>query len=152
MDSDPSPIGVYTSGADGTLIRTVIRHAALRKWGVSTTDIKTAFLLAPRVAVANQREVCVTPPTILVSAGICQATERWRVKRALYGLPSSPAFWALHRDQTMKGFSWENGGSDSTPSGTCRMVQSPERNLWEIWEPKRETQRVVGHVLCMSTT
>ena len=63
MDSDPSPIGVYTSGADGTLIRTVIRHAALRKWGVSTTDIKTAFLLAPRVAVANQREVCVISPT-----------------------------------------------------------------------------------------
>ena len=42
-------IGVYASGADGTLIRTVIRHAALRKWGISTTDIKTAFLLAPRV-------------------------------------------------------------------------------------------------------
>ena len=54
-------IGVYASGADGTLIRTVIRHAALRKWGISTTDIKTAFLLAPRVTVANQREVVLSP-------------------------------------------------------------------------------------------
>ncbi len=49
MESDPSPLGVYASGADETLIRTVIRHAALMKWGCSTTDIKTAFLLAPRV-------------------------------------------------------------------------------------------------------
>ena len=29
MESDPSPIGVYASGADGTLIRTVLRHASL---------------------------------------------------------------------------------------------------------------------------
>ena len=142
MESDPSPIGVYASGADGNLIRTVLRHASLRKWGISTTDIKTAFLLAPRVAVADQREVCVIPPTILVSAGICPATERWKVKRALYGLPSSPAFWALHRDQTMKEFSW-----DSTPNKRCTMTQSPEGNLWEIWESDGKTQSVVGHVL-----
>ena len=31
MESDPSPIGVYASGADGTLIRAVLRHASLMK-------------------------------------------------------------------------------------------------------------------------
>jgi len=30
MEEDPSPIGVYASGADGTLIRTVLRHSVLK--------------------------------------------------------------------------------------------------------------------------
>ena len=43
MEEDPSPIGVYASGADGTLIRTVLRHSVLKGWGCTVTDIKTAF-------------------------------------------------------------------------------------------------------------
>ena len=66
MESDPSPIGVYASGADGRLIRTVLRHSVLAGWGCDVTDIKTAFLLAPRVASPNQREAIVIPPRILV--------------------------------------------------------------------------------------
>ena len=147
MESDPSPIGVYASGADGTLIRTVLRHSVLAGWGCDVTDIKTAFLLAPRVASPNQREAIVIPPRILVDAKICSPTERWRIQKALYGLPSSPACWALYRDRCMKSFEWERNG--------CRygMKQTAEGNLWEILEtPKTpigkdlEPQRV-GHVL-----
>ena len=147
MESDPSPIGVYASGADGTLIRTVLRHSVLAGWGCDVTDIKTAFRLAPRVASPNQREAIVIPPRILVDAKICSPTERWRIQKALYGLPSSPACWALYRDRCMKSFEWEKNG--------CRygMKQTAEGNLWEIFEtPKTplgkdlEPQRV-GHVL-----
>lgn len=147
MESDPSPIGVYASGADGTLIRTVLRHSVLAGWGCDVTDIKTAFLLAPRVASPNQREAIVIPPRILVDAKICSPTKRWRIQKALYGLPSSPACWALYRDRCMKSFEWEKNG--------CRygMKQTAEGNLWEILEtPKTpigkdlEPQRV-GRVL-----
>ena len=88
MEDDPSPIGVYASGADGTLIRSVLRHSVLKEWGCTITDIKTAFLLAPRIAAPNQREVVVVPPKVLMDAGVCPTTERWVVRKALYGLPS----------------------------------------------------------------
>ena len=114
MESDPSPI------------RAVLRHASLMKWGCSTTDIKTAFLLAPRVAAPQQREVIVVPPKILVEAGVCGANERWKILKALYGLPSSPACWAKFRDETMKTFEWE------TENGRVGLRQTPETNLWKI--------------------
>ena len=101
MENDSSPVGVYASGADGTLIRTVVRDAALRRWGCTVTDIKTAFLLAPRIESPGQREVVVVPPKILVEGGVCSPSERWKVLKALYGLPSSPACWAIYRDTTM---------------------------------------------------
>ncbi len=142
MESDPSPIGVYASGADGTLIRTVIRHAALMKWGCSTTDIKTAFLLAPRVAAPQQREVVVIPPRILVEAGVCSANERWKILKALYGLPSSPACWAKFRDETMTTFVWES------EVGRVGLHQTPESNLWKIVQlDGSEAGKMVGQVL-----
>ena len=138
MESDPSPIGVYASGADGTLIRTVLRHSVLAGWGCDVTDIKTAFLLAPRVAATNQREAIVIPPKILVEAKICPPTERWRIQKALYGLPSSPACWALYRDRCMKSFEWED------QEFHYGMKQTAEGNLWEILEPPKMPQMVKG--------
>ena len=43
-----SPGGAYASGADGTLIRAAIRQAAHQEWRVSSLDVKSAFLQAPR--------------------------------------------------------------------------------------------------------
>ena len=49
LEADPMPSSLlYASGADGVLIRCALRKAAHHQWDVSTTDIKTAFLLAPR--------------------------------------------------------------------------------------------------------
>ena len=118
------------------------------------TDIKTAFLLAPRVTATNQREAIVIPQKILVEAKICPPSERWRIQKALHGLPSSPACWALYRDRCMKSFEWED---EEFHYG---MKQTAEGNLWEISEtPKNapngegnagrdgtDTRRV-GHVL-----
>jgi len=141
MENDSSPVGIYASGADATLIRAVLRHSVLKNWGCTVTDIKTAFLLAPRLEVPGQREVVVIPPRILVDAGVCKGSERWRIRRALYGLPSSPACWAMHRDKTLKGFHPELREQ-------CHLEQTPEGNLWKVMCTDGQGQeRVVGHIL-----
>ena len=126
---DPSPQGSYASGADGTLIRTAIRYGVQKNWGMSTTDIRTAFLLAPRPPpVEGSREVIVLPPRILVAAEVCQPSERWRVDKALYGFQSSPNLWAGHRDKTLRTFQWH----DQVTNELLGLVQTAEGNLWRI--------------------
>ena len=80
---------------------------------------------------------------MLVEAGVCTASERWVVNKALYGLPSSPACWAVHRDNTLRNFSWQ----DFTLGMKCRMRQTPEGNLWEVVGTSEKGESVVGHVL-----
>ena len=140
QETDPCP-NSYASGADGLLIRSTVRHGIQQGWGISTTDVKTAFLLAPRPRDEGIREVVVIPPKVMIQSGVCQPNERWRVHRALYGFPSSPARWSLHRDATMKKFQWEKGTSVFT------LQQTPEGNLWKIWESKGEVTSCVGHIL-----
>ena len=125
-DLDPAPGSLYASGADGVLIRTTLAHSVQRGWGIGLTDIKTAFLLAPRPKPSGSREVIVVPPKIMVEGGICHPQERWRVHHALYGFTSSPAHWAVHRDSTMMGFQWED------EHGKYYLKRTSEGNLWKI--------------------
>ena len=46
----------------------------------------------------------------MVLAGVCTPQERWKVHKALYGFPSSPARWSAHRDSVLKTFQWESDG------------------------------------------
>ena len=130
--NDPAPAGVYASGADGTLTRAAIRYGVLQGWGMDVTDIKTAFLLAPRPPPeAGTREAIVIPPKVLVAAGVVSPTERWRVSKALYGFNSSPNHWAGHRDRTVRTFRW----TDTATGKRLGLVQTAEGNLWRIgWE------------------
>ena len=139
---DPAPWGSYASGADGLMIRSTLRHGTLKGWGVSTTDIKTAFLLAPRPKPEGAREVIVIPPKIMVQAGVCTPSERWRVHKALYGFPSSPARWSVHRDQTLKEFLWESNGL------RYHLQSTPEGNLWKVIETNdQDSMQCVGHII-----
>ena len=82
------------------------------------------------------------PPKILVEAGVCGANERWKILKALYGLPSSPACWAKFRDETMKTFEWE------TENGRVGLQQTPEGNLWKIVNLEgADAGKMVGQVL-----
>ena len=38
----------YAGGADGVLLRSMLRKAAAKRWHCATVDVRTAFLLAPR--------------------------------------------------------------------------------------------------------
>ena len=139
---DPAPWGSYASGADGLLIRTAVKHGVQQAWGISLTDVKTAFLLAPRPKPEGAREVIVVPPKLLVQAGICSARERWRVHRALYGFPSSPARWSAHRDSVLKTFEWED------ESTKFALNHTPEGNLWKVMTVRDgQLDQCVGHVL-----
>ena len=126
-EKDPCPSS-YASGADGLLIRATVKHGVEQGWGITTTDVKTAFLLAPRPRVEGTREVIIIPPKILMQAGVCKPSERWRVHRALYGFPSSPARWSLHRDSVFQTFRWNWGGAE------CVLKKTLEGNLWKIME------------------
>ena len=101
---------------------------------MDVTDIKTAFLLAPRPPPeAGTREAIVIPPKVLVAAGVVSPTERWRVSKALYGFNSSPNHWAGHRDRTVRTFRW----TDTATGKRLGLVQTAEGNLWRIgWESK----------------
>lgn len=139
---DPAPWGPYASGADGLLIRSTVMHGVQQGWGLSLADVKTAFLLAPRPKPEGAREVIVVPPKVLVQAGVCQPTERWRVHRALYGFPSSPARWSVHRDGVLEAFEWEGETSKFT------LQHTPEGNLWKVMSSVEGGEKqCVGHVL-----
>ena len=88
-EADPMPSSLlYASGADGVLIRCALRKAAHHQWDVATTDIKTAFLLAPRPVEQSAKAVAVVPPRIMTDFGIPQPDEVWLVDKALYGFQS----------------------------------------------------------------
>ena len=140
---DPAPGGLYASGADGALIRATLAHSVQKGWGIGTTDIRTAFLLAPRPRDSSTREVIVVPPKVMVEAGVCGQTERWRVHHALYGFTSSPAHWAVHRDATMTTFNWTLGNDSFS------LKQTEEGNFWKIMRTSpTETDPVCeGHII-----
>ena len=43
-----SPYSTYAGGADGALLRCLVKKASCENWGVASLDVATAFLLAPR--------------------------------------------------------------------------------------------------------
>ena len=98
----------FASGASGIEVRMLMKVAAVRGWDLSTIDVKTAFLNAPVNEAAERGTVIVEPPRIFKEAEVLRhPTEYWLVKKALYGLVTSPRDWCVHRDQKIKDFKWE---------------------------------------------
>lgn len=118
----------YASGTDGTVVRALLRKASHCGWSGATTDVRTAFLLAPRRS-RNGEKLIVRPPRILVEAGVIPEDEWWEVQKALYGLQSSPADWSAFRDAAMTQWKWKSMEKENeeyflNATGEC--------NLWEI--------------------
>ena len=96
---------LYASGAEGVTLRIALAYAARYvEWRGFTIDVKSAFLYAPIGAEAKGREerIVVKPPSFLTELGILKSTDRWWVKKALYGLPTSPKDWGNYRDQEFR--------------------------------------------------
>ena len=64
---DPSE-SISAGGADALLIRILIRIAAGKGWTAATTDVKAAFLNAPKRSV-SRKVTLVTPPRLLIELG-----------------------------------------------------------------------------------
>ena len=130
---------------DGTTVRATLRKTAAMGWSAATTDVRAAFLLAPR---REQHGVLVVkPPKVLIDAHIVDPDEYWLVTRALYGLQTSPADWSVFRDSSMQSWSWRRG------SATCMLRSTAEPNLWQILEREPEKgEKVSGYLVVYMST
>ena len=126
----------YAGGIDSTALRAVLRKGASQGWQIATTDIRTAFLLAPRTR--DERTLVVRPPRIMCDAGICREDELWLVRKALYGLTTSPADWAVYRDSVLKTFEWNDGGFEYW------MQPTREQNVWKLMRRREGQEKASG--------
>ena len=108
-------------------------------WQACVVDVKTAFLYAPVRGAQSEGEeqpvIVVKPPYLLVQLGVMMADDRWRVKRALYGLQTSPRDWAIYRDKEIRGIVLE------TPIRARLQQGVTDESLWLI---KTEGGNLVG--------
>ena len=83
----------YAGGADGVLIRALLKKTGAKKWQCAMVDVKTAFLLAPRRE-ADTKLLTVRPPKIFQEAGIGELT-------------SSPSNSNTYRHDVLKMLQWD---------------------------------------------
>ena len=100
----PATVSTYAGGCDAAQIRCVVRHAALESWSLYGTDIKCAFLNAPRQD--KSKIVVMTVPHIYVRLGVASPNEVWVIDSAVYGLTTSPRDWSDHRDRELPEIKW----------------------------------------------
>ena len=129
----------YAAGADSVLIRLLLREVALRKWRVCVIDVRTAFLLAP-LLFQDSRPTLVMVPKMFLIGGVCKETV-WRVKRALYGMVTSPRSWEVYRNQTMS----QLKGTIKEGEVTLRPSEV-DGSLWYVLVGDRRAGAVVCYV------
>ena len=87
------------------MLRTLISLASLYGWAVESWDVSTAFLYAPLI---EKRDVYCKPPQVLVKLGLIQPGTVWKLKKALYGLRTSPRAWEEERDRKLSSLTWDS--------------------------------------------
>ena len=87
-------------------------------------DVKTAF----RYEGDSKKTpiIVVKPPCLLVQLGVLRSSDRWSVRRALYGLQTSPRDWAVHRDNELRSITLE------APKGTRLRQGLTDDSLWFV--------------------
>ena len=120
----------YAAGVEGSVMRATLRTCAARGFSGATTDVKIAFLLAPR---RGKGKLVVRPPRILVEAGLISSDELRLVNQALYGLQASPADWSSFRDDAVKTWRWEHKGM------ALKLLPTMEPNLWRVLGDNKTT-------------
>ncbi|CAE7355520.1 RE2 [Symbiodinium sp. CCMP2456] len=90
---------LYASGAEALSVKVALIFAALHPhWVGVTIDVKSAFLYAPIRSDDAEERIIVKPPSFLTELGILSREDRWWIRKALYGLPTSPRDWGRYRD------------------------------------------------------
>ena len=72
----------YAGGSDANQVRTMLRLGALNKWRCGCTDIRTAFLNAPRRE--NNKLLAMEIPTVFKKLGLAEGHHIWLIDKALY--------------------------------------------------------------------
>ena len=129
-------------GVDTVVVRTLVSLAAHKGLTILTSDIKTAFLQAPR-RLTPGRVTILTPPAILREAQLLQLQgERWVVEKAMYGLTESPKDWGDYRNLRMSSMKWSSQGFQRW------LRRSPEPHLWEVCQQDVVTEESQPSVIC----
>jgi len=128
----PNDDNTYAGGADGTQIRTTLRIAAQRKWRLASTDIRTAFLNAPRRN--DSRLVAMEVPYVFRLLGLAA------IVLAMYGLQASPRDWCVHRDEVLPTLKWCRHREGCQVEGSFKKTK--DDNMWRLEEKELDS----GHV------
>ena len=129
-------------GVDTVVVRTLVSLAAHKDLTILTSDIKTAFLQAPR-RLTPGRVTILTPPAILREAQLLQLQgERWVVEKAMYGLTESPKDWGDFRNLRMSSMKWSSQGFQRW------LRRSPEPHLWEVCQQDVVAEESQPSVIC----
>ena len=120
---------LYASGAEALSVKLALTFAAkFPLWVGVTIDVKSAFLYAPIRSdyEGTEERIVVKPPNFLVELGLLDRDDRWWIRKALYGLPTSPRDWGRYRDQEFRKFAITSKGT------TYHLVQMKSDDaLWQ---------------------
>ena len=146
---------VFTESVSIEGLRVGLSFSVKRGYDMFTLDVKAAFLNAPKlprdrrqaeelaeagrgIEVETMDEIiALVPPRMLVTKRVFEAKTRLIVKRAVYGLDTSPRDWSLKRDHDLKGLLIKHQNKQ------YRLFQSfSESGLWLLSssEPRRGFQ------------
>ena len=79
-------------------------------WPIECWNVSTAFLYArlfgDRDTDLGGNEIFMRPPKILVETKVVEDGVVWKIKKALYGLRTSPIAWETERDNTLRSLKW----------------------------------------------
>ena len=112
---------VFTESVSIEGLRTALAFSVRRSHVLITVDVRAAFLNAPQLPRDRRRAeelagsgesitaestgevIALVPPRMLVNQGMFTYQTRLLVRRAVYGLDTSPRDWALKRDSDLRG-------------------------------------------------
>ena len=107
--------------------------ASYQGWPIETWDVSTAFLYArvygDKDTDLDGQYIYMRPPRVIEKLGLLPEGTIWKLRKALYGLRTSPLAWEVERDNTVAQLHWEIEG--------CRCGLLPAKGnpcLWAIVE------------------
>ena len=90
----------------------------------------------------KEERIIVKPPALLVELGVLQADDRWHVRKALYGLPTSPRDWGDYRDKEFRTLSVLCEGT------SYALFQSKsDESLWLVQPVDQQGKGVISGLL-----
>ena len=93
------------------MLRMLLSLASYLGWPIETWDVSTAFLYArlygDRDTDLDGQYIYMRPPKVIEKLGLLPEGTIWKLKKALYGLRTSPLAWEVERDNTLAQLQWE---------------------------------------------
>ena len=89
--------------------------ASYKGWPIETWDVSTAFLYArlygDRDTDLDGQYIYMRPPRVIEKLGLLPEGTIWKLKKALYGLRTSPLAWEMERDNSLAQLQLEVDGA-----------------------------------------